>query len=78
MLIDRLPGIDFVLAKSLHSFTVVFSAISITQKRMDKQGKIYTLQILDKRFHMNTNVIHCNIKTYYIKLTENVRSDIIK
>lgn len=73
MLIHRLPGIDFVPAKSLHLFTVVFSAISITQK-MHRQGKIYTFQILDKQSHMNRKVIHCNIKKY-IKLTEIDRRD---
>lgn len=33
MLINRLPGIDFVLAKSLHLFTIVFPAESITQEK---------------------------------------------
>lgn len=33
MPINRLPGIDFVLAKSLHLFTIVFPATSITKEK---------------------------------------------
>lgn len=46
MLIIRLPGIDFVLAISLHLFSIVFPATSITQEKyVYKYGKRLTSTI---------------------------------